>query len=186
MVCVWVQIAPNLFNWKSSNCRIRTSSVIGEILSPRYPNGVSDHHHRRHYHYNAYNFNNTWGSDKVWILSQSGAGGALTESQVFIKKRQKDRNFEPLHAMRKIDLFFENLRNTIYYRDREIWFPDFREITQPLPVGEAIVIQGMGRSPNSMDSGSALSNLISNRSKSGRKKSKNKDKSKNGRHLPFT
>ena len=50
MVCVWVQIAPNLFNWKSSNCRIRTSSVIGEILSPRYPNGVSDHHHRWYYH----------------------------------------------------------------------------------------------------------------------------------------
>ena len=88
--------------------------------------------------------------------------------------------------MRKIDIFFENLRNTIYYRDREIWFPDFREITQPLPVGEAIVIQGMGRSPNSMDSGSALSNLISNRWKSGRKKLKTKDKSKNGRHLPFT
>ena len=45
MVCVWVQIAPNLVNWKSSNCRIRTSSVIGEILSRLDPNGVSDHHH---------------------------------------------------------------------------------------------------------------------------------------------
>ena len=97
MVCVWVQIAPNLFNWKSSNCRIRTSSVIGEILSPRYPNGVSDHHHRWHYHYNAHNFNNTRGSHKVWILSQSGAGGALTESQVFIKKGKKTETLN--HSM---------------------------------------------------------------------------------------
>ena len=89
MVCVWVQIAPNLFNWKSSNCRIRTSSVIGEILSLRYPNGVSDHHHRWHYHYNAHNFNNTWGSDKVWILSQSGGGGCSDRIPRFYKKKAK-------------------------------------------------------------------------------------------------
>ena len=52
----------------------------------------------------------------------------------------------------------------------------FEKITQPLLAREAIVIQGMGRSPNSMDSRSALSNLISNRSKLGKKGAKEKVK----------